>query len=96
MAPVGSRELRQNPSVNVKRVAAGETFEVTEHGRPVAVLAPLPGDDAFDRPVAAGLAGPALGDLLDLGPPPEIPSEAGLTISEALREQRGDRRWERY
>lgn len=92
---VGVRELRQNLSVYLRRVAEGEVFEVTDHGRPIAMLAPLPPGDALDRLIALGLARPAEGDLLDLGPPPEIPSESGLTISQALHQQRAERPWER-
>ena len=40
MEQVGVRELRQNLSVYLKRVRAGESLEVTEHGHPIAVLAP--------------------------------------------------------
>ncbi len=36
------RELRQNLSVYLDRVKAGETLEVTEHGHPVARLGPNP------------------------------------------------------
>jgi prevent-host-death family protein len=39
---VGVRELRQNLSVYLDRVKLGETLRVTEYGRVVAVLAPLP------------------------------------------------------
>jgi prevent-host-death family protein len=39
-ARVGVRELRQNLSVYLDRVKAGETLEVTEHGTPVARLGP--------------------------------------------------------
>ena len=42
---VGVRELRQNLSVYLDRVKEGERLEVTEHGRPVALLVPLPDDD---------------------------------------------------
>jgi len=38
---VGIREIRQNLSKYLKRVEEGETFEVTDHGRPVAVLSPV-------------------------------------------------------
>lgn len=38
---VGVRELRQNLSVYLRRVQRGERLEVTDHGRPVAVLAPI-------------------------------------------------------
>ncbi len=40
---VGVRELRQNLSRYLRRVGAGEHFEVTERNVPVAILAPLSG-----------------------------------------------------
>jgi prevent-host-death family protein len=42
MNQVGVRELRHNLSAWLRRVRDGETFEVTDRGTPVAVLAPLP------------------------------------------------------
>ncbi len=36
------RELRQNASRYLRRVAAGESITVTDRGRPVAVLVPPP------------------------------------------------------
>ena len=42
MASVGVRELRQRASELLRRVEDGETIEITDRGRPVAVLAPLP------------------------------------------------------
>ncbi len=42
MTSVGVRELRQRASELLRRVAAGETIEVTDRGRPVALLSPLP------------------------------------------------------
>src|SRR5207244_1156571 len=42
MASVGIRELRQRASELLRRVAAGETIEVTDRGRPVALLSQLP------------------------------------------------------
>lgn len=53
MEQVGVRELRQNASRYLTRVKAGETIEVTEHGRPVAVLAPVP-TDSWEAMVASG------------------------------------------
>ena len=38
MERIGVRELRQQASAVLRRVAAGETFEVTDRGRPIAVL----------------------------------------------------------
>lgn len=39
---VGVRELRQRASQLLRLVEAGETIEITDRGRPVAVLSPLP------------------------------------------------------
>jgi prevent-host-death family protein len=91
---VGVRELRQNLSVYLERVKDGETIEVTERGRPVARLAPLPAaqQPAYERLVAEGLIRPGRGDLLELGAPlPRQPGERSL--SEALVEQRDEERW---
>lgn len=87
---VGVRELRQNLSQYLKRVTAGERFEVTERNLPVAILAPLPGrSSALERLVATGRLVPARLDLAELGPPPERPCE--ITLSAALAEQRQER-----
>jgi prevent-host-death family protein len=87
---VGIRELRQNLSQYLRRVTAGERFEVTEHNLPVAILAPLPGrNSALERLAAAGRIVPARLDLARLGPPPDRPHE--VSISEALEELRRER-----
>lgn len=54
---VGVRELRQNLSVYLRRIAQGETLRVTEHGHPVALLTPIPHSDnaALDQLEAEGL-----------------------------------------
>lgn len=87
---VGVRELRQNLSVYLRQVVAGESFEVTEHGRPVAVLAPLP-DQAtpLGRLVAAGRARAPIGHLSELGDP--VRSRVPISLTEALQEERGER-----
>ncbi|HEV7216723.1 MAG TPA: type II toxin-antitoxin system prevent-host-death family antitoxin [Chloroflexota bacterium] len=88
--PVGVRELRQNLSVYLRRVVAGQTFEVTEHGRPIAVLAPLPEAlTALDHLYATGRATRPVGDLLDLGPPSG--ETVGHRLTEALQEERAER-----
>ncbi len=66
---VGVRELRQNLSVYLKKVASGQAFEVTERDRPVAILAPLPeASTPLGRLISAGRASAPVGDLLELGP----------------------------
>lgn len=87
---VGVRELRQNLSQYLRRVTAGEHFEVTERNLPVAILAPLQGrSSALGRLISSGRVIPARLDLAELGPPPEQPHE--ISISEALAEQRRER-----
>jgi prevent-host-death family protein len=41
METVGVREIRQHASRYLRRVAAGESLQITERGRPVAVLVPV-------------------------------------------------------
>jgi len=91
MPVVTVRELRQNLSVYLRRVEEGETLSVTRRGEPVAVLAPLPGRGSIlDRLVAEGRATPPTVRLEDLGPP--LPAEpGGMSLSEALEEQREER-----
>lgn len=55
MERIGVRELRQNASRYLALVKAGETVEVTERGRLVALLAPPGGSRSTrDQLVAAG------------------------------------------
>jgi prevent-host-death family protein len=68
MASVGVRELRQRASELLRRVEAGESIEITDRGRPVAVLVPVP-DDPLARLRAAGDLMPAQGDFDDLPDP---------------------------
>ena len=42
MTEVGIRALKQNASQVVARAAAGEIITITDHGKPVARLTPLP------------------------------------------------------
>jgi prevent-host-death family protein len=85
---VGVRELRQNLSVWLRRVAAGETFEVTERGRPVAILAPIARQSAAIQRLAAQ------GRLAHVGTGFvgfEPPAAGGSSISAALEDVRADR-----
>jgi antitoxin (DNA-binding transcriptional repressor) of toxin-antitoxin stability system len=89
-ARVGVRELRQSLSVYLRRVLEGETFQVTDRGRAVAVLAPLPsGVSAVERLVAAGRATAPRGELRELGPPKA--RRASRRVSRALRDLRAER-----
>jgi prevent-host-death family protein len=75
MASTGIRDLRQRASELLRRVEAGETIEITDRGRPVAVLAPLPDQRPIDRLRATGDLVPAGADLKDL--PEPLPLAAG-------------------
>lgn len=93
MQRIGIRELRANLGGIVRRVAAGETVEVTEHGHAVARLVPLQHRSRFERLVAEGRIIPpqgGLSDLLDRGPTRRRPGERPL--SEILAELRADER----
>lgn len=96
VARVGVRELRQNLSVYLDRVKAGETLEVTEHGHVVARLGPNPAPiaSALDRLIAQGTARPALRDLLAVGPPDAVALPPGVTsVTEVLLSLRDEERW---
>ncbi|MBA2382016.1 MAG: type II toxin-antitoxin system prevent-host-death family antitoxin [Chloroflexi bacterium] len=86
---VGVRELRQNLSVYLRRVEAGETLEVTDHGRPVARLGPRPTEplSLIDRLIAEGRVTPATVDHRTIGMPPASP---GRPLSEILQEMRDE------
>jgi prevent-host-death family protein len=92
MDRIGIRELRQNASKYISRVKAGETLEVTEHGRPVAVLAPVPESvSVVDRLVAEGKAWPAETDPGKLPPPIRIDDpDISRKIRQAMDEERED------
>lgn len=86
---VGIRELRQNLSKYLRRIALGETLRVTDRGRAVAILAPLPAEaSAVDRLAAEGRLIRARLDLADIGMPEAADVE--LPVSEALDLERGE------
>jgi prevent-host-death family protein len=72
MRSVGVRELRQRASELLRLVAGGETIEVTDRGRPVAVLAPVPGGSPLERLRASGEVTVGEGSLDDLPEPLEL------------------------
>lgn len=85
------RALKQNASAVVADVAGGSAVVVTDRGRPVAWLVPLP-PDHLNGLIAAGLARAPRRRLADLAPAlPRDPQRP--TISEALASQRDDERF---
>ncbi len=72
MERVGIRELRQRASAILRRVAAGESFEVTDRGRAVAILLRVR-SHGLARLEEEGMTRAADGDLLEIEPVPLPP-----------------------
>lgn len=87
MAEVGIRALKQNASAVVALAAAGETIMITDRGRPVAQLAPVP-SSRLEALVRAGLARPARRNIADLSAP-----EPGPGLSATLAAMRDEERY---
>ena len=90
IAQVGVRELRQNLSVYLARIARGETLEVTDRGQPVAILAPLQQTvSVLERLQRDGRLIPATGDLLTaMRPLTGRTSQRGSRILQRMRADR--------
>lgn len=86
------RELRQHASRWLQRVGAGESFEITDRGRPIALLIPTQkSEQGLEALIASGRARPASASLAELGPPlHSVPGEPSL--SEILGDMRADER----
>jgi len=91
MSSVGIRELRQRASELLRRVEAGEAIEVTDRGRPVALLTPVPQQGRLERLRAAGEVVGASVKLAEL-PPPLRPAENRDLPSAVLMKLRRDER----
>jgi prevent-host-death family protein len=90
MSSVGVRELRQRASELLRRVESGESIQITDRGRPVAVLSPV-AEDPLERLLASGDLQPAQGDLGDL-PEPLPLAEGAEPPSAVLARLRRDER----
>lgn len=87
MERIGVRELRQRASAILRRVAAGEVVEVTDRGRPVALIL-RSGASGLERLDREGMLRRAEADLLELDP---LPLPAGARPpSEVVAEGRGE------
>jgi prevent-host-death family protein len=69
MSRVGVRDLRNGLSRYLRLAAGGETIVVCDHGRPLAVLAPVPADPELPRTATEHLAALAAQGLVALGRP---------------------------
>ena len=77
MDSIGIRELKQNASEVVARVARGKCLIVTDRGRPVAQLIPLQ-KSRIDDLIESGQLIPATARLVDLPSPESGPKGASL------------------
>jgi len=91
MSTVGIRALKQNASQVVARAASGEVVTITDRGRPVAQLVPVPVGRvaAF---VASGRARPAKSSIAALGAPLSGGAEQPL-LSEVVAAMRDEERY---
>jgi prevent-host-death family protein len=90
MERVGIRELRQNATAVLRRVARGEVIEVTDRGRAIARIVPMHEASRLEQLVAEGRASGTTGDLLDVRPISPIKGKPHL--SEILADMRADER----
>lgn len=91
MRSIGIRQLRQRASEYLRRVEAGETIEVTDRGRPIALLAPIPEASPLERLRVegeideAGAAFDTLPEPIDLEPGQE---SASLVLQRLRNDER--------
>jgi antitoxin (DNA-binding transcriptional repressor) of toxin-antitoxin stability system len=88
---VGVRALKQNASAVIADATAGEIVTITDRGRAVAQLVPLPASHLGSL-VAAGRARPPKRSLAGLGPAPK-PTGITRPLSEVLAEMRDEDRY---
>jgi antitoxin (DNA-binding transcriptional repressor) of toxin-antitoxin stability system len=74
----------------LRRVEGGESIEITDRGRPVAMLTPLP-EDPLARLRASGDLHENEGDLADLPDPLALPAGSEATSSVLARLRRDER-----
>ena len=97
METIGVRELRRDASRWLAHARAGEIITITDRGRPVAQLGPLPEPTGYDALVAAGKVTPGDGRSLDelrADMDRDFPiDDDGPPLSDILEEMRRDERY---
>ncbi|HYO17853.1 MAG TPA: type II toxin-antitoxin system prevent-host-death family antitoxin [Dermatophilaceae bacterium] len=81
MAEVGIRALKQNASEVVCRAAAGECVTITDRGRPVAQLTPIP-SSRIEGLIEAGRARRAKNGIAALPAPTPGPDLSGELVAQ--------------
>jgi prevent-host-death family protein len=76
MKTIGVRELRQHASQVLRLAEHGETFRVTDRGRPLALIVPLRTRDALEELRVAGDVSTSHGTIGELPAPLAMPRGA--------------------
>lgn len=93
MKSIGIRELRQHASEYIRLVEAGETVQVTDRGRPVAMITPVKKDETtVERLIREGTLIPAKSKRERPFTPLPAP-EGQPTLSEILAANRAAERF---
>lgn len=96
MDSVTVTELNRQTAKVLERVKAGESLEISEHGRLVARIVPaIPGTGVpvLDRLIAQGRAIPATSPGPIPPTPPRDERDEGVSLSTALARARDDERY---
>ena len=88
MRSIGVRELRQNASKYLEDVAAGESIEITDRGRPVARLVPVSGDPWQDLINAGDVVSASRSLKADDIRPETYPHSASEALTQLRRDER--------
>ena len=91
MRQVGIRALKQNASEVIAEVTNGETIIVTDRGRPVAQISPLP-NSPIESHIASGMIVRAKNSKKKL-PQPISRKSKTPTLSDVLTEMRNKERY---
>jgi prevent-host-death family protein len=88
MKTIGVRELRQHASRYLEEVAAGESIEITDRGRPVARLVPITGDPWEDLISTGEVVRAARAMNIDDIKPAAYPHSASETLERLRSDER--------
>lgn len=91
MTTVGVRELRQRASELLRLVETGQTIEITDRGRPVAVLSGIPRTGDLEQLRARGDVVRASASLDDLPEPLETQPDSPTPTETLARLRHGER-----
>ena len=83
---VGVRDLKAHLSDYLERAAGGEFITVTDRGRPIALLVPIPGRVPLDQGIKEGWITPP--SVRGLRPARPLPSSEN--VLDVLEEDRGE------